>query len=649
MNQPRTLHLLLALICVTRLPAVESNYFSGTVYPALQKAGCQDCHNHDGIAAGTRLLFPESGTSSASLDDFGLSLKFLTDAADPQKSLLLSKPTRRVAHAGGMRIAPGSPEEAILRTWVDHLSITRVLPKKDSIGAAPPPIGPVLRRLTHFQYNKTVRDLLGDQGNLADQFPPEDFVNGFKNQYQSQSISPLLAEAYSLAAGKLAQNAFRSGDTHALIPCALSAIGCAEKFVASFGMKAFRRPLQKDETDRYLRLFHSQKQFLAGAQIVVEALLQSPAFLLRTDGVQSSAYQRASRISYFLWNTMPDAALFRTAAAGGLDTPQGVEAAARRMLKDPRARATVDDFLAQWLRFDKLLNTIKDRSTFPQYGPELALAMTEETRRLVADLVWNNGDFTKVYSAEYAFLNDGLADLYKVKAPPDDFGRVALPPETGRSGILGQALFLSLTSKPTETSPTARGLFVREQFLCQDVPQPPPGVSTNLPALTKEKPQTNRERLAVHLANESCSGCHSLIDPIGFGFEKFDAIGQRRENQIITFRPTRGDNRDRKPETVSLPLDTSGYVAGIRDSEFTSPHILGKVLASNEQCRECIVKQLFRYLAGRKETSADRQMIRQSFEDFRHSGFRFQELMISLLKSTIFQSLGTEPHVVGNH
>ena len=628
---------------------MESNYFSGTVYPALQKAGCQSCHNHDGIAAGTRLLFPDSDTSSASLDDFGLSLKFLTDAADPRKSLLLSKPTRRVAHAGGMRIAPDSPEEAILRTWVEHLSTTRVLAKKDSTAAAPPPIGPVLRRLTHFQYNNTVRDLLGDQGNLADQFPPEDFVNGFKNQYQSQSISPLLAEAYSLAAGKLAQNAFRGGDTHALIPCALSAIGCAEKFVASFGKKAFRRPLQKDETDRYLRLFHSQKQFLGGAQIVVEALLQSPAFLLRTDGVQSNAYQRAGRLSYFLWNTMPDAALFRTAAAGGLDTPQGVEAAARRMLKDSRARATVDDFLAQWLRFDKLLNTIKDRSTFPQYGPELALAMTEETRRLVADLVWNNGDFTKIYSAEYAFLNDGLADLYKLKAPPDDFGRVALPPETGRSGILGQALFLSLTSKPTETSPTARGLFVREQFLCQDVPQPPPGVSTNLPALTKEKPQTNRERLAVHLANESCSGCHSLIDPIGFGFEKFDAIGQRRENQIITFRRSRGDDGDRKPETVSLPLDTSGYVAGIRDSEFTEPHILGKVLASNEQCRECIVKQLFRYLAGRKETSADRQMIRQSFEDFRRSGFRFQELMISLIKSTIFQSLGTEPHVVGNH
>ncbi len=649
---PFTLALGYALGCPTWLPAVDLQYFTTTVYPALQKAGCQGCHNPDGVAAGTRLHLPDPGASPATLENFGLSLKALTDPADPGKSLLLNKPTRRVAHAGGKRIAPGSPEEAILRTWVDYLSTTKAVAKKETEAAATP-IGPVLRRLTHFQYNNTVRDLLGDQGNLADQFPPEDFVNGFKNQYQSQSISPLLAEAYSLAAEKLAQNAFRGGDTHGLIPCKQTYPGCAEKFVQSFGQRVFRRPLQKDETDRYARLFRTQKQFLAGAQIVTEALLQSPAFLLRTDGAQSKAYGRASRLSYFLWNTLPDAALFRSAAAGELDTPQGVETAARRMLKDPKARATVDDFVAQWLRFDRLLNTIKDRETFPQYGPELALAMTEEARRLVADLVWNNGDFTKIYSADYAFLNSGLADLYKVKAPPDDFGKVALPPETERSGILGQGLFLGLTSKPTETSPTARGLFVREQFLCQDVPQPPPGVSTNLPVLTKEKPQTNRERLALHLNNESCASCHTLIDPIGFGFEKFDAIGQRREKQKLTFRPTREEAKDknkvRKTETVSLALDTSGYVAGIRDSEFTAPSTLGKVLAASEQCQECIVKQLFRYESGRKEAPADRPIIRQSFDEFRRSGFRFQDLMVSLIKLNLFQPVRTESHVVSDN
>ncbi|MEO8127252.1 MAG: DUF1588 domain-containing protein, partial [Bryobacteraceae bacterium] len=318
----------------------------------------------------------------------------------------------------------------------------------------------------------------------------------------------------------------------------------------------------------------------------------------------------------------------------------------KRMLKDPKAHATVDDFVAQWLRFDRLLNTIKDRATFPQYGPELALAMTEEARRLVGDLVWNNGNFMKIYSADYAFLNSGLAEMYKVKAPADDFGKVTLPPDSERSGILGQGLFLGLTSKPTETSPTARGLFVREQFLCQDVPQPPPGVSTNLPVLSKEKPQTNRERLATHLSNESCASCHTLIDPIGFGFEKFDAIGQRREKQKLTFRPARGEDKDKskKTETVMLALDTSGYVAGIRGSEFSAPSALGKVLASSEQCQECVVKQLFRYESGRKETPADRPIIKESFEEFKRSGFRFQDLMVSLIKLSIFTPVRMESH-----
>jgi len=639
------LHFTIAFAVVTSLPAVEPSYFASTVYPVLQKAGCQGCHNPDGVAAGTRLHFPDPGAPAATVENFGLSLKGLTDPADPGKSLLLNKPTRRIAHAGGKRIAPDSPEEGILRSWVDYLSTTKAVAKKEAeVSVAP--IGPVLRRLTHLQYNNTVRDLLGDEGNLAEQFPPEDFVNGFKNQYQSQSISPLLAEAYSSAAEKLAQNAFRGGDSHNLIPCKQTEPGCAEKFVQSFGQKAFRRPLLKEETERYVRLLKTQKQFLAGAQLVLEAMLQSPAFLLRTDTTQSKDYERASRLSYFLWNTMPDAALFRSAAAGELGTPQGVETAARRMLKDPKARATLDDFVAQWLRFDRLLNTIKDRTTFPQYGPELALAMTEEARRLVADLVWNNGDFMKIYSADYAFLNSGLAELYKVKAPADDFGKVTLPPDTERSGILGQGLFLGLTSKPTETSPTSRGLFVREQFLCQDVPQPPPGVSTNLPVLTKEKPQTNRERLGSHLTNESCASCHTLIDPIGFGFEKFDAIGQRREKQKLTFRPARGEDKDKekKSETVMLALDTSGYVAGIRDSEFTAPRTLGKVLASSEQCQECVVKQLFRYESGRKETPADRLIIRQSFEEFKRSGFRFQDLMVSLIKLSIFQPVRTDSH-----
>ena len=190
---------------------------------------------------------------------------------------------------------------------------------------------------------------------------------------------------------------------------------------------------------------------------------------------------------------------------------------------------------------------------------------------------------------------------------------------------------------------------MREQFLCQEVPQPPPGVSTNLPYLSKDKPQTNRERLAMHLNNESCSSCHSLIDPIGFGFEKFDAIGQRRDKLKLTFAPERKE-KEGKSVSVELPLNTEGEVAGIRDSHFSTPRQLGKILAGSDRCQECVVKQLFRYAAGRKESAADRAIIQRSYEAFRDSKFRFQEMMVALVKSIEFPTGAVEErNVSGSH
>lgn len=174
-------------------------------------------------------------------------------------------------------------------------------------------------------------------------------------------------------------------------------------------------------------------------------------------------------------------------------------------------------------------------------------------------------------------------------------------------------------------------------------------MSTNLPSLSKDKPFTNRERLAVHLNNEGCSSCHSLIDPIGFGFEKFDAIGQYREKLHLTFPPDRKE-KDGKTQTADLPLNTEGDVAGIKDSHFSSPRGLGKILAGSDRCQECVVKQLFRYAAGRKETAADRAIIQRSYEAFRDSKFRFQDLMVALVKSIEFPSgVAEETNVSGSH
>ena len=622
--------LLLAAQKDPRSPGPE--YFQSDVLPILHKANCEGCHNGGGVAAGTRFRFPAGELSPAEWTRFGLSLHTLVNRTDPAQSILLSKPTKRSPHAGGQRIAPGSAEEAVLRNWAGYLASNTKPSDRFEIAERRGDRKPVLRRLTNTQYNNTVRDLLGDDTRIAEQFPPEDFVNGFRNQFQSQSVSPLLAEAYAAGAEKLAKSAFRGGDPRGLIPCKDKSPQCGARFIDDFGRKAFRRPLLDNEKARYAKLWT-----LGGAPMVVEGMLQSPNFLLRTEnGAEPSwrPYETASRLSYALWNSMPDAELFRAAAAGELASQAGVEKQARRMIRDARARATVDEFASEWLRFDSLQAAVKERASFPMYTPELALAMTEESRKLIEYLVWENRNFMELYSADYAFVSTPLAKLYNVPPPPEEFGQVKLPSESERAGVLGQAMFLAATAKPAETSPTARGLFVREHFLCQEVPQPPPGVNANLPLNTRDKPLTNRERLAVHLSNDSCASCHTLIDPIGFGFEKFDAVGQRRETLKITFTPERKDKG--KTETVNLDLDTSGSIAGVANSAFRSPRELGTILARNEQCQQCVVKQLFRYYQGRMEKPGDAATLRRTFDDFQKSGFHFQELMVSVLKWSIF-------------
>lgn len=606
----------------------------------MEKANCRACHTAEGVAAATRLHMPEAGAAADRIAAFGNSLVTLVDREHPEASLLLRKPTARVGHAGGERIKVGSPEEAVLRAWIDRLTrlsgeeLAAALKYRqfEDAGGGAVVRDAELRRLTHSQYNHTVRDLLGDQTTPSAQFPPEDFVNGFRNQSRGQSLSPLLIEAYSAAAEKLARGAFRGGDTHGLIPCKPSA-ACRARFVKEFGLKAFRRPLEPAEQKRYESLMARETDFLKGAQLTVEAMLQSPNFLFRLDAAPDprlKAWATANRLSYQLWDTMPDAELFAEAARGDLGTRAGVEKAARRMLADPRAKEALNEYVSQWLRFDRLISAGKDRRKFPLYTRDTASAMTDEALAFVSDLVWNKGDFMTLFTADYGYVNPDLARIYGVEAPARDFDRVKFPAGSERAGVLGQGLFLALTSKPEDTAPTARGLFVREQFLCQKVPDPPPGVNTNLPPVTAEHPQTNRDRMTEHATNPVCANCHKLVDPIGFGFEKFDAIGARREELKLEFREPTGQGRRTKPKTVEVALDTKGNVAGLPDGQFSSPAELGAVLAKTPLCQECMVKQYFRYTAGRLDTEADRPLIRRVAEEFKKSGFQFQELMVAL-------------------
>jgi hypothetical protein len=647
--------LVLLVVAAATLSAQNPSFDTG-LYPVLERAGCRACHNVDGVASATRLQFPETGAPAAKIKAFGKSLVALVDREHPDASLLLNKPTNRIRHAGGERIKAGSPEDVILKAWILQLTqlsgaeLTAALRYREDMqrDTGSKTADAELRRLTHSQYNHTVRDLLGDQTNPANQFPAEDFINGFRNQIQGQSLSPLLLEAYSAAAERLARSAFRGGDTHGLIPCKPSA-DCRVRFVREFGMKAFRRPLDPDEQRRYGTLMASENDFLKGAQLVVEAMLQSPNFLFRLESAPDAKlkpWATVSRLSYSLWDTMPDAALNVAAERGDLSTREGVTKIARRMLNDPRAKESLNEFTSQWLRFDRLITASKDRRKFPLFTRETAIAMTEEARTFVSDLVWNDHDFMTLFTADYGHVSQELARIYGVTPPAKDFDRVAFPVDSQRAGLLGEGLFLALTAKPDDSSPTARGLFVREQFLCQHVPDPPPGVNTNLPPVKEANPQTNRDRMTEHATNPACASCHRLIDPIGFGFEKFDAVGARRENLTLEFRSAAKPSVEKPADkaaktkfttrTIQLPFDTTGEVAGLPDSRFSSPVELGAVLAKSAQCQECVVKQYFRYIAGRPETAADRPVIQGTLDAFRRSGYRFQELIISLVAQREF-------------
>jgi hypothetical protein len=616
--------------------------FVDNIYPTLEEAQCRQCHQEHGVASVTRLRFPAENASAATINAFGLSLVRLVDRAEPARSPLLQKPTNRIAHGGGERIPPGTNKEKVLISWVGRLAglsdreAAKAIEEWDLPHAPSEPMeAAVLRRLTNNQYDNTVRDLLKDFSRPATQFPTEDYVNGYKNQYEVLSISPVLAEAYGNAAERIAAAAFRRGDSRGLYPCDPKDDrgACGRRFVDEFGRLAFRRPLEKRESDDYQRLFFAQADALAGAQAVIEAMLQSPSFLFWLDKAPRKEWDRyatASRLAYFLWNTTPDDRLLTAARDGDLDTREGLERIVRGMIADSRAVEGVDEFVSQWLRFDRALSASRERRMFRLFNARLAAAMTEEARRFVRDVVWNDRNFMSVFTAPYTFVNSDLAAVYKVEPPEIAWGRVEFSPATERAGLLGQTLFLTLTSKPDDTAPTGRGLFVREQFLCQHVPDPPPGVDTNLPPATQSKPMTNRERLGTHVTNPSCATCHKLIDPIGFGLEKFDAIGGRREQYQLLFYPEgHGSWRD-KPQEVLLDIDSTGEVVGLPDSKFSSPRELGKLLAETPACQECVVKQLFRYMSGRQERAADRPLIEDALEAFRSSGFQLKEALVQL-------------------
>jgi len=531
------------------------------------------------------------------------------------------------------RKQPAPSEKEILTAWIDaHV------PKVDCTQERDP--GRVtMRRLNRAEYNNTIRDLLGVNYRPADDFPVDDVGYGFDNIGDVLSLSPLLLEKYLSAAEKIVALAF--ADPKARQRILIREAKGAKKTEAmraileSFARRAYRRPVTEEEVDRLLKFVDLAEKngdsTEKGLEIAVEATLVSPHFLFRVEkdkrwrqGMPKSSalnpYELASRLSYFLWSSMPDEELFRLAADGTLG--RHLEVQVKRMLAHPKARALTENFAGQWLQLRNLPGMTPDPGTFPGFDEELRAAMQKETELFFEAIVKEDRSILDFIDSDFTFVNERLARHYGMTGiKGNTFRRVSLVGERG--GLLTQASILTVTSNPTRTSPVKRGKWILDNILNTPPPPPPPDV----PDLEEQKGQASgslRKRMEQHRENALCASCHQRMDPLGFGFENFDGVGAWR---------TRDGN---------FAIDPSGTLPS--GQTFKGPKELRGILKQKEaKFRRCLAEKMLVYALGRGLEPYDQCTVTDIAEAVKRDGYRFSSLVIAIVKSDPFQKRKASP------
>jgi hypothetical protein len=498
----------------------------------------------------------------------------------------------------------------------------------------PTAAGPIpLRRLDHREYNNTVRDLLGDVSNPAKQFPSDhqdDF--GFRRAglVSSQDYSTVRDAAEQLAGG---------ANIATLAPCATlgtpaAETACARKFATDFGLRAYRRPLTTGEIDSLMMLYNDARTSMVMAdyngaiKIMLEGILQSPSFLYHWESgpdkptvegkvVRLSDYENASRLSYFIWGSMPDQKLFDAARAKALNTPAQLEAEAKRMLGDAKARDTVSQFLEEWMGLEAVMVRQKDLMTYPEFKDEaVKAALIEEARTFIASVVFD-GDaaFSTLLTADYTYANQLVAPIYGKTAAGMEFKQMMLDPNQ-RAGLFTQGGFLAATGATNGSNPVKRGRKIFEGLLCGELPPPPANVPEPKPASAGG---TTRERFAEHGVQKCAEGCHILMDPIGFAFENFDGIGKYRTM----------DNGGMVDAKSNFEIDG-------KDQPFNGVRELAGILAKSPSAQRCFSTQFVRFAFKRKETPGDTASIDAIAAAFGKAG-NIRDLMVGVAASRSFR------------
>jgi hypothetical protein len=432
--------------------------------------------------------------------------------------------------------------------------------------ASLPPPASQARRLTHAQYDNTIRDVFGIDEHTA--FEPDPAFDGFTTSSERLSLSTPLGQSYMRRAEEIAAKVLADPTTRArVISCQPQGDGstCARISIVSLGRALYRRALSTEDTTRLVALFargrdadpESATSFDDGMSLVIEAMLQSPRFLYRielgtgTDEVRRiDPYEIASRLSYTLWNSTPDEALYEKAADGLLGRPEQVAVGAERMLQDPKAQQPMREFHDQLYILSRLDDAPKaDTDAWP---PGTGAQKRIELETYITDAIFGGQTFTAMMSG----------------------------------GLLTHPALLAAASHPQDTSPILRGVFIQRQVLCTALPEPPPNVGTAGAPTTGAV--TTREKTTMHTSPESCQTCHTIINPTGFAFEGYDTLG----------RPRTEDN--------GRPIDTSGTIAidGFM-VPFKSADDLGQAIAASDDAHYCYATNLVRYAYGRREAGSD--------------------------------------------
>jgi hypothetical protein len=528
----------------------------------------------------------------------------------------------------------------------------------DAQQAAPVPKEPptsggpaLMRRLTESEYRATIGDVFSPDIPIVGRFEPGLREGGLLALGTAKAgVSPFSIEQYDASARGIAAAVVSDAHRAQFVPCHLRPKApfdgaCANKFVAHYGELLFRRPLTRDETQHFIADAHASStrfaDFSKGLESALSGMLISPQFLLRIERTEPDpsqpgqfrldAYSKAARLSFFLTNSTPDAELLRAAGAGELDKKDSIERQVNRLIASPRYTAAVRSFFQDMLQFDQFADLDKDPVIYPAYNSTAAADAQEQTlRTIVSLLVEQHGDYRDLFTTRNTYLTRALGTIYELPvATRNGFESGEYPADSQRSGILTDISFLALHSHPGRSSATLRGRAIREIFLCQQIPDPPPNVNFSIVQDPSNKAMpTARIRLEAHRNQPYCASCHRLMDPLGLSLENFDGSG--------SFRATEN----------GAVIDASGSLDG---KDFSSAQGLGQALHDHAQTPRCLVQRLYSAAVGRVPSHDEKPTLDYLNQVFQADGYRVPDLMRAIALSKSFYAASKPDDAVGTN